>query len=213
MNIKISTGPAKKDTLPGVILAAGRSQRFGSENKLLKLFKGKAIIYHVVINTLKSKLNPILIVTGFENEKILQGLGDLKNSSKLQVVFNPSWISGRTSSIKRSIKQLTTGTAGVVFLQGDMPLMTTQLINKVTTVALETKKLSFPIYKGDKGHPVFFPQEMFSDLLGLEGDTTGYNLVKKYWEKAVKFPLQNENPQFDLDTKEDYHWLKNRPKH
>ena len=43
--------------IKAILLAAGRSQRLGSENKLIKKFKDKHLINHVLSSLVKSKIN------------------------------------------------------------------------------------------------------------------------------------------------------------
>ena len=58
------------NNIAGIILAAGRSLRMGNENKLLKEIDGKALILKIVNTAIKSKLTPIIVVTGDNHDKI-----------------------------------------------------------------------------------------------------------------------------------------------
>lgn len=56
--------------------------------------------------------------------------------------------------------------------------------------------------------PAIFPEEMFSELLALQGDTGAKPIIKKYAKlgkvKAVSIP----NAQFDIDTPQDWENVK-----
>ena len=56
--------------ITAILLAAGQSKRLKDENKLTKLFKGKPLINHILFSLIKSKVNKIIIVLGFEHLKI-----------------------------------------------------------------------------------------------------------------------------------------------
>ena len=56
--------------LSATILAAGASKRMGDLNKLLLKIDNKPIIYSVCKTALGSKLDQIILVTGYENSKI-----------------------------------------------------------------------------------------------------------------------------------------------
>ena len=56
--------------ITAILLAAGQSKRLKDENKLTKLFKGKLLINHILFSLIKSKVNKIIIVLGFEHLKI-----------------------------------------------------------------------------------------------------------------------------------------------
>jgi Uncharacterized MobA-related protein len=56
--------------IKAIFLAAGQSKRLKGENKLLKKFKKKPLIIHSLNSLIKSKINKIIIVLGFESQKI-----------------------------------------------------------------------------------------------------------------------------------------------
>ena len=191
--------------IAGVILAAGEGSRFKGENKLLLPFRGRAVIYHVTREALRSRLDPVLLVFGHEGAKVVAALADLELDPKLEVIENPAWRSGRASSVKAAIAALPTDARGALFLQGDMPLVTHQLIDSVAAeFARSGARLCFPIYNGEKGHPVAFSRELLPELAELSGDQSGWALVKKHWAEAAKLPLEDGATQFDLDTPEAY---------
>ena len=208
--------------VPGVILAAGEAKRFQTvsklaslqvrkcqkrANKLLLPFRGKPVIYHTLNEMLNSQLEPVLLVLGYECERVIEAIGELKHHPKLQIVFNGQWASGRASSVRAAIEQFPEDAPGAVFLPGDMPLMKSSLLDLVANTFRETQKLCFPLYKSEKGHPVAFPKALLSELAGLSGDVSGFELIKTHWDEAMKLPLDDESTQFDLDTFDDYEHL------
>lgn len=193
--------------VPGVILAAGEGSRFEGQNKLLLRFRGKPIIYHVVREALDSTLEPVFLVLGFEGKRTLKAVGELIDREKLAVLFNEDWGLGRASSVNVGIKALPSKAPGVVFLQGDMPLMRRSLIDLVVDKFIETGKLCFPIHKGKKGHPVAFPRELLPELQKLSGDRSGLSLIQKNMGQAVKLQLEDGRTQFDLDSDKEYQRL------
>ena len=61
--------------ITGILLAAGQSKRLKKENKLLKKFKNKPLIHHVLKSVQKSKIKKIIIVLGHqfkETKKIIK---------------------------------------------------------------------------------------------------------------------------------------------
>ena len=45
--------------IKAILLAAGKSKRLKSENKLIKKFKNKSLVNHVLSSLVKSKVNKI----------------------------------------------------------------------------------------------------------------------------------------------------------
>ena len=56
--------------IKAILLAAGQSKRLKGQNKLIKKFKSIPLINHVLGSLLKSKVNKIIIVIGYQKEKI-----------------------------------------------------------------------------------------------------------------------------------------------
>jgi len=198
--------------LPGVVLAAGAGSRFAGGNKLLLPFRGEALICHALRAALHSRLDPVFLVVGHQQDRLLAALGALKNNHKLRALHNRRWSRGRASSVKLAVETLPAKAGGALFLPGDMPLIGSPLINLVMEKFLRSEaKICFPIYQGHKGHPVVFSNALLGELAALEGDRSGWNLAQRHWAEALKLPLPPGEParlsQLDIDTDEDYRRL------
>jgi molybdenum cofactor cytidylyltransferase len=190
--------------IPGIVLAAGASHRFG-QNKLLIPLGGHAVLYHALQAALTAPLDPVILVLGYECDKALQALEELRGSPKLRVLKNSHWAQGRAESLKLGLAAVPAHTPGAVVLLGDMPLMTPALIARVVQAFLRAHTLCFPIYRGLPGRPVAIPRELFGEFAQLCGDASGLPILQKYWERAIKIELapDEEPTQWDIDTPED----------
>jgi molybdenum cofactor cytidylyltransferase len=190
--------------IPGIILAAGASHRFG-QNKLLIPLGGHAVLYHALQAALTAPLDPVILVLGYECDKALQALEELRGSPKLRVLKNSHWAQGRAESLKLGLAAVPAHAPGAVVLLGDMPLMTPALIARVVQAFLRAHTLCFPIYRGLPGRPVAIPRELFGEFAQLSGDASGLPILQKHWERAIKLELapDEEPTQWDIDTPED----------
>jgi molybdenum cofactor cytidylyltransferase len=190
--------------IPGIILAAGASHRFG-QNKLLIPLGGHAVLYHALQAALTAPLDPVILVLGYECDKALQALEELRGSPKLRVLKNSHWAQGRAESLKLGLAAVPAHAPGALLLLGDMPLMTPALIARVAQAFLRAHTLCFPIYRGLPGRPVAIPRELFGEFAQLCGDASGLPILQKYWERAIKLELapDEEPTQWDIDTPED----------
>jgi molybdenum cofactor cytidylyltransferase len=190
--------------IPGIVLAAGASHRFG-QNKLLIPLGGHAVLYHALQAALTAPLDPVILVLGYESDKALQALEELRGSPKLRVLKNSHWAQGRAESLKLGLAAVPAHTPGAVVLLGDMPLVTPALIARVAQAFLRAHTLCFPIYRGLPGRPVAIPRELFGEFAQLCGDASGLPILQKYWERAIKIELtpDEEPTQCDIDTPED----------
>ena len=81
-----------------VVLAAGRSRRFGRANKLLRPVAGTPMVRRVVETALESRARPVIVVTGHEAEAIEAALAGLP----LVLARNPDYGSGLARSRRSS---------------------------------------------------------------------------------------------------------------
>ena len=114
--------------ITAILLAAGQSKRLRDENKLTKLFKGKPLINHILFSLIKSKVNKIIIVLGFEHLKIKM---KLLKSRKIDFVINKNYRKGMSSSIKTGLKKIPKNSKGFLIVLGDMPNITKTTIYKI----------------------------------------------------------------------------------
>lgn len=191
-------------TLPGIVLAAGASRRL-RQNKLLIHLGEHPVLYYVLKTALAAPLEPVILVLGYESEKALAAIAELKGSPQLHIVFNTHWELGRAESLKAGLAAVPPEAPGALVLLGDMPLMTNQLIARVVKTFLNTKKLCFPVYGGSAGRPAAIPKELFNEFERLRNDESGLKIIQKYWDTAVKLELApgEEPTQWDIDTPED----------
>ena len=104
-----------------LLLAAGRSNRFGSQNKLLQLLNGKKIIQRTLENLLNIfNKKEILVVTGYQVKEIELSL----KKYEIKTSYNNFYYKGMGTSISHAIKNNELNFDGVMIIPADMPLVT-----------------------------------------------------------------------------------------
>ena len=68
--------------ISAIILAAGQSKRLIKENKLLKIYKKKPLLNHAINSVIKSKASKIIIVLGYESNKVKKFLSITRPATK-----------------------------------------------------------------------------------------------------------------------------------
>ena len=89
--------------ISAIVLAAGQSKRMGGDNKLIKKYNKKYLINHIISTLIKSKVNKIIVVLGFQKLKVRKIT--VKNK-KINFVYNKNYKSGMASSIKTGLKKV-----------------------------------------------------------------------------------------------------------
>ena len=64
--------------ISAILLAAGQSKRMNGENKLNKIINNQPLIKHSINNILKSNIDELIIVVGYQ-EEIIKKLKDESN--------------------------------------------------------------------------------------------------------------------------------------
>ncbi len=182
----------------GVVLAAGGSSRFGRPKQLLD-WHGQPLVRHVAQVGLSAGLNPLVVVTGAYQEAVHGALEGLP----VQVVENPDWAAGQSTSLRAGIQVLPVEIGSAVFLLSDQPQTPERLISSLVDTHRRTQApVVAPLVEGRRSNPVLFDQQTFPDLLALEGDTGGRGVFSKYRVHYVEW--LDVRQALDIDTPADY---------
>jgi molybdenum cofactor cytidylyltransferase len=190
-----------KRNAAGIILAAGAASRMG-QPKLLLIWKGETLIHRVARTAIEAGLDPVIIVTGSESQKMACALQDLA----VQIVHNPDWQSGQSTSVRVGVQALPVETSAALFLLGDQPFVSTMLIQKLVETYFEIHSVLLAPYVGDnRGNPVVFDHSIFDQLCCLQGDAGARSIFASTPPQSM--PWFDERILFDIDTPADYEQL------
>ena len=188
--------------ITAILLAAGQSKRLKDENKLTKLFKGKPLINHILFSLIKSKVNKIIIVLGFEHLKIKT---KLLKSKKINFVINKNYKKGMSSSIKTGLKKIPKNSKGFLIVLGDMPNITKTTINKIClSITRSDKEIILPKFKNRTGNPIGFKHSMIKNIYKIKGDRGAKNIIKKNNKKIKFLNINSKSILTNLNTKRDF---------
>ena len=188
--------------ITAILLAAGQSKRLRGENKLTKLFKGKPLINHILFSLIKSKVNKIIIVLGFEHLKIKT---KLLKSKKINFVINKNYKKGMSSSIKTGLKKLPKNNKGFLIVLGDMPNITKTTINKIClSITRSDKEIILPKFKNRTGNPIGFKHSMIKNIYKIKGDRGAKNIIKKNNKKIKFLNINSKSILINLNTKRNF---------
>jgi len=191
-------------SIAAIVLAAGRSSRMGQCNKLLELFYGKPIIARVVETALQSGAAPIIVVTGFEADRMAAVLHDLG----VIIVNNPAFEQGLSTSLRAGLAALPPDCDGALILLGDMPKIEPSDIASLITAAKDREAICVPANDGKVGNPILWGAAYFPEMMRLTGDTGAKQLLAKHPESTVEVPISSDRIFTDIDTPSDLADLK-----
>jgi molybdenum cofactor cytidylyltransferase len=158
------------------------------------------------LQAITAGLKPIYIIAGQEYEIIQEIVKDLP----VQVVQNPDWNEGQSSSLRVAIKSLPRRIGGAVFLLVDQPQIPVALIRRLITEHSSTlSPIVLPVSGGRRANPVLFDRKTFQALSSIQGDFGGRMIFSQY--QLQNIPWFDETILLDVDTPEDYARLMELP--
>ena len=97
--------------------------------------------------------------------------------------------------------------AGWLILPGDMPMIQPATLLAVAR-ELSQHTVVYAQHRGQRGHPVGFAAELYSELAVLEGDEGARRLVARYPAHGVE--VDDPGVLIDIDTEADLDGLRSR---
>ena len=186
-----------------VVLAAGQGCRFkGPGHKLQQELKaGETVLQRTVAQVRASGL-PWVIVTTQAMQDQVQSL--VQQLDQL-VVLPERGVQGQVLPVGMGHSIATgvsaTGDApGWVLLPGDMPTISPGTLRAVAE-GLGEQAVAFAQHRGRGGQPLAFSAELYSDLVGLQGDEGARRLVARYPASVVE--VDDPGVLIDVDTEAD----------
>ena len=188
--------------ISSILLAAGQSKRMQSENKLLKKYKKKHLINHILKSLIRSKVNKIIVVLGHENRKIKK---IALKSKKITFVINSQHLKGISTSIKCGLKKISKKNIGFLIAHADMPLVSKTILNALCS-ALKNKneEIFIPVYKKRIGNPLAFKYSMIKSLKRIKGDRGAKKLIRSNKSKIKLMKMKSKSILIDFDQLKDF---------
>ena len=185
-----------------VLLAAGRSERMGPNNKLLLNVDGIPLVRKSAINILNSNVTSMTVVTGFDENKIVNALSGLN----VNFVKNINFREGLSSSLKAGLANITPTPSAVIICLADMPKIQPEHINQLieTFDPLKGWEICIPTNNGKRGNPVLIGSRFFPYIFETSGDFGAKQVMKQHSDKIVEVEIGTSDIHFDIDTQDEY---------
>jgi molybdenum cofactor cytidylyltransferase len=196
-------------TVAGVILAAGRSTRMRPRNKLLEEIGGRKVIARVAETALASAATPIVVVTGFEAQRIAEALRGLD----LTCVHNPDFAAGLSTSLRAGLAALPAKSDGALILLGDMPFVEASDLEALIAAftAKDQNSICVPVRHGRMGNPILWGRAYFPEMMRLGGDAGAKRLLEVHRERVTEVEVASDGIFADIDTRLDLARLNPQP--
>ena len=138
------------------------------------------------------------MAVGGESEKVRSRV-DLAGAD---VVVNPGFGAGCSSSIAVAMEALDPATTVLVLMLGDQPGVVPATV-RVLLAARGDAPIAVCRYDDGRGHPFAFGRDVFADLGTLHGDKAVWRMLDERADDVEEVPVAGRVP-LDVDTWADY---------
>lgn len=191
-------GESGGDGIAVLILAAGRSTRFGAANKLLAEVDGAPMVVHALRLAKAVGIPDPLIITGHERAAVEAALA----GEGVRFLHNPDYAAGLSTSLRAGIAALSPEVGAAFVMLGDMPRVKPATLRAMMAALAEAPDAQaiVPSFSGHWGNPVLIRRSLFPALATLTGDQGARKLLETLREAVHDVPVEDAGVLMDFDT-------------
>lgn len=195
-----------------VVLAAGRSQRMGTDKAGMGWIEGKTLLDWTVASLKAADWSPIVVVGPHNTPASTPERSDLK------LVCNGCASQGKTTSIAKGVAAIPSNARHILVVSIDQPRPMELYSALKTTVHKLPSLIVVPDNHGRNGHPVAFKDELRHRLLTLDEEKLGLRgLLNEFACHLHRMPCDPEWLVWNCNTPADYRiakaWFEARLRH
>ena len=184
-----------------ILLAAGESKRMGKPKQLMPWGK-TTMVEQAIDNLLNSNVNEAIVVLGYGAEEIMEKIAP----KPIKIAVNPMYHQGMSTSIITGLKLINDSARAIMLALADQPLIESQIINRLIDEFCDHNKgIAIPTYQNKRGHPVIFAIKYKEELLRLQGDIGGRQIIKEHPDDILEVAVTSPSINIDIDTTSNYH--------
>ena len=182
------SGSRGKAGIAAIVLAAGVGSRAGRNKLLVEDAEGKPLFLKAVEAAIKSKANPVFVVTGNQAAVMEEFLEDID----VNILYNPAYRSGVKTSLNLGLKSVPAFCDGVLILPADMPNVDAKFIDKLIAAFKkgQEKQLCMASWKGIKHNPIIWSKALYgvADLVPENADLRPVFMEHEDYTTLVEAP-------------------------
>lgn len=183
--------------IAGILLAAGRSSRFGADKLLHRLPDGEPIAVASARN-LRDAVDCAVAVLHAEQSALRACLEPL--GFTCTVCENAE--EGMGASLAAGVRAVPEARGWLLAL-ADMPRIDPQTVLEIANRLRAGASIVAPVYQGQRGHPVGFDAAWCGELLSLGGDVGARELLRREASRIMLVPCSDPGVIYDIDAPAD----------
>ncbi|AYC34371.1 nucleotidyltransferase family protein [Pseudomonas cavernae] len=180
-----------------LLLAAGCGSRFGSDKRRATLPDGRSLLAASLANARRA-FSEVHVLLRPEDDPAALGLPadcPLIRCADAELGLGHSLAAGVRALAGRRSRAL-------AILLGDMPWVAESSLLRLAQAA-DAERIVFPLYRGERGHPVLFGRRYWPALLRLTGDQGARAVMLAHEEAWLGIEVDDPGVLRDVDTPAD----------
>jgi len=194
------------DKISAIVLAAGRSTRFGGP-KLMQPLAGGAGAMSVLSHALQpwlASFSRVRVVVSPEHMVLrTQVERELMAADRIHWLVCHDAASGMGHSLAFGVGQSAQASGWLIGL-GDMPDIQASTLQLLAAKLASGHALVAPVHAGKRGHPVGFSARFRQPLMACKGDQGARQIVQEHMDQLVTLDVDDAGVLFDIDTVADW---------
>jgi molybdenum cofactor cytidylyltransferase len=190
--------------IPAIVLAAGRSSRFGQPKALLTDRDGRTFTARVLATLADAGVDGAVVVTRAGDEALT---AEIERAAPFaRAVVNPDPDRGQLSSLLAGLAAVDRpGVRAALVTLVDVPLVSADTVRRLLAVARTGgAPIVRPVHGGRHGHPVIFARSLFDDLRAADPTAGAKAVVHRHRDAVCDVAVADAGCVEDVDTRADY---------
>jgi molybdenum cofactor cytidylyltransferase len=171
------------------------------KSKLSLEIQGKTLLEHALGPIREAGFKEVVVVFSEENEKLRALV-----PRDYHVVINRRSREGISTSLKAGVAAVDPRSQGILFALGDQPFVGVDVYQELVQYhRRHMTLLTWPVYKGKRGNPVLFDRRLWPELMKIEGDEGGKQIMAcTAPEEIGQVEVAESGVLIDIDTPDEY---------
>lgn len=189
----------KQNSVYAVVLAAGSATRFGSSKQLAEV-EGVTLVQRALNAASTACTDRVLLVVGHDWQAVCEACDPMPGF----IIVNDHYSEGLSTSISQAVGSVRRQAGAIIILLADQVLVTAGHVRALVDAwSGADGEIVATEFGGRCGPPVLFSRSCFDDLVALQGDSGGRELLsdERFSVKKIRF----EPAAVDIDTPADLH--------
>jgi len=184
--------------ITGILLAAGRAERFGG-NKLRAHLPDSRTVAGAAAGNMVAALPRVLAVVRPDSE----ALEELLRTAGCEIVVCDDADEGMGNSLACGVRATRESDGWIVAL-ADMPIIRPETIQRLAARLTDGAAIVAPTYNGHRGHPVGFAARFANDLATLTGDEGARQILQAHRDDLRLIETDDPGVLHDIDEPRDF---------